>query len=72
MMKSYLNIFLPQIFKCFDIIIDILLPFRHAGLDRIMNVDALYACDMQSGRLHFIFHAADSLPVPYFTGLCII
>ena len=59
-----MNVFLSQTLQGLNIIVNILVPVRGTDLDRVMDVYAFNAGNMQTGGLHFHFAGMDLLPAP--------
>ena len=61
-----MKIFFSEILQRLDIICNVLVSFRRACFNCIMNIYTFNSCNMKAGRFHFFFHRTDSLTAPHF------
>ena len=62
-----MNIFFSQIFKCFDIVVNIEVTVFISDFDRIVNIDAFNSGYMQPVCFYIFFHCVDTFPAPDFS-----
>ena len=67
-----MNIFLPKIRKRFNVVLYVLLPFRHTCFDCVMDIHTLNTRQPKPCGLHLFFHGTDSLPAPHLSRCSVI
>ena len=60
-----MDIFFSQILKSLDVVVDIHVAVRASCLDRVVNIDTLDTCNVESGRCDLVLHSTDALSAPY-------